>query len=184
MAIDFVKLSKAVSHALRHEPWFYGLELDPEGWAPVDELLAALADTDPAWCELSRADLARMIETSTKARHELRENRIRARYGHSTPGRIPKSPEAPPEFLYHGTSPLRIAAIRRDGLQPMTRQYVHLAASHEIALVVGRRKAPGPVVIEVLSARAWQEGVPFYRGNDVTWLADSVPPGFLKLQAL
>ncbi|WP_196776849.1 RNA 2'-phosphotransferase [Haloechinothrix halophila] len=36
------KLSKVVSYALRHAPWLYELELDAEGWAPVDQLLDAL----------------------------------------------------------------------------------------------------------------------------------------------
>jgi putative RNA 2'-phosphotransferase len=28
---DWTELNKAVSHALRHEPWLYKLELDDEG---------------------------------------------------------------------------------------------------------------------------------------------------------
>lgn len=39
---DLPKLSRAVSHALRHEPWLYELELDGEGWTSVDDLLQAL----------------------------------------------------------------------------------------------------------------------------------------------
>jgi hypothetical protein len=35
-------LSRAVSHALRHEPWLYELELDAEGWASVKSVLIAL----------------------------------------------------------------------------------------------------------------------------------------------
>jgi putative RNA 2'-phosphotransferase len=34
--------SRVVSHALRHEPWLYELELDDAGWVSVDELLAAV----------------------------------------------------------------------------------------------------------------------------------------------
>ena len=30
--IDPVALSRVVSHALRHEPWLYELELDEDGW--------------------------------------------------------------------------------------------------------------------------------------------------------
>ena len=33
-AIDHRELSKTISHALRHEPWLYELELDDEGWTP------------------------------------------------------------------------------------------------------------------------------------------------------
>lgn len=42
MSLSDVDLSRAVSHALRHEPWLYELELDDEGWVPVDQVLAAV----------------------------------------------------------------------------------------------------------------------------------------------
>jgi putative RNA 2'-phosphotransferase len=42
MAKSYDNLSRAVSHALRHEPWIYELELDQEGWADVGALLTAL----------------------------------------------------------------------------------------------------------------------------------------------
>jgi len=40
--MDYKRLSKTISHALRHRPEIYGLELDAEGWTPVEDLLAAL----------------------------------------------------------------------------------------------------------------------------------------------
>jgi|SRR5580692_6541479 putative RNA 2'-phosphotransferase len=180
MAIDRVKLSKTVSHALRHEPWLYGLELDAEGWVDADELLSALAAADPAWAELQLADLSLMIGSSAKSRHELRGSRIRALYGHSTPERIVKQPEPPPARLFHGTSPLRLPAIQQLGLQAMARQYVHLAVTPQLAREVGRRKHPNPVILRVISDRAAHAGIPFYPGNDETWLADSIPPEFLE----
>ncbi len=42
VAKDLNNLSRAASHALRHEPWLYELELDEEGWADVLPLLTAL----------------------------------------------------------------------------------------------------------------------------------------------
>jgi len=45
---DWSELSKAVSHALRHEPWLYEPELDDEGWTPVDALVEALSQ-EPRW---------------------------------------------------------------------------------------------------------------------------------------
>ena len=50
-------------------------------------------------------DLKIMIEKSEKKRHELKENKIRALYGHSIPMKIVKEEGVPPKFLYHGTSP-------------------------------------------------------------------------------
>jgi putative RNA 2'-phosphotransferase len=40
--MDFSKLSKEVSYALRHAPWEYEIELDNEGWVSVEQLLMAL----------------------------------------------------------------------------------------------------------------------------------------------
>ena len=36
------ELSRVLSHALRHDPGRYGLELDPEGWVGLGEVVAAL----------------------------------------------------------------------------------------------------------------------------------------------
>ena len=35
MVKDLTQISRVVSHALRHEPWLYELELDAEGWTEV-----------------------------------------------------------------------------------------------------------------------------------------------------
>lgn len=49
MTLSDVDLSRAVSHALRHEPWLYELELDEEGWAPIDQLLDAPREKGGGW---------------------------------------------------------------------------------------------------------------------------------------
>lgn len=32
ITVDYIKLSKELSYALRHAPWEYELELDANGW--------------------------------------------------------------------------------------------------------------------------------------------------------
>ena len=77
MAKSLDNLSRAVSHALRHEPWLYELELDEQGWADADALLEALRNESVDWQSLSRTDLAEMIRTSSKQRHEIVNGHIR-----------------------------------------------------------------------------------------------------------
>jgi putative RNA 2'-phosphotransferase len=173
-------LSRAVSHALRHEPWLYELELDDEGWVSVDALLEALRKQRPEWASLSERDLCEMIAVSEKKRHELRNRRIRALYGHSTPGKLLKEATEPPVLLYHGTSPEVAAIIKTDGLRPMGRQYVHLSADLDTAERVGNRKSRTPVIFIIEAKRAHDEGIAFYRGNASVWLADYIPAGFMK----
>jgi putative RNA 2'-phosphotransferase len=176
----YTDVSRTISHALRHEPWLYELELDDAGWVPVEALLAALRAEKPAWADLGEADLARMMAEADKQRYEMRDGKFRALYGHSAPQKLSKEPAAPPAILFHGTAPKTVALIRKDGLRPMARQYVHLSLDTATAAQVGRRKAKDPVILRVRAGEAHGEGVRFYRGNDLVWLADTVPAEFIE----
>jgi putative RNA 2'-phosphotransferase len=173
------ELSRAVSHALRHEPWVYELELDEQGWVSVGSLVAALRE-GRGWSDLTADDVAAMVATSSKQRHEIDGDRIRAIYGHSIPARIVRTPAGPPPLLYHGTSPEAAAAILVDGLRPMARQYVHLSVDRAMARSVGSRKASEPTLLVVRADDAARNGVAFYTGNDKVWLADEVPAEFIS----
>jgi putative RNA 2'-phosphotransferase len=175
----YTDLSRAISHALRHEPWLYELELDDAGWVQVDDLLVALRAEKRAWRGLSEADLLPMMAQADKQRYEMRGGRIRALYGHSTPQKLSKEPAEPPAILFHGTSPKTVALIRKDGLRPMGRQYVHLSVDNATAAQVGCRKAKDPVILRIRAGAAHVAGVRFYRGNDLVWLADVVAPAFV-----
>jgi putative RNA 2'-phosphotransferase len=172
-----------VSHALRHEPWLYELELDDEGWASVQDVLSALGVERPEWSALTEADLARMIAASSRRRHEISGGRIRALYGHSLPGRLRKTPAVPPDLLYHGTAPASVPKIKLSGLLPMGRQYVHLSVDAATAAEIGRRKAAQPAILRVLAANAHANGLRFYEGNEKVWLADRVPAEFIALHS-
>jgi len=176
---DLTALSRAVAHALRHEPWLYELELDHEGWTTTHALLAALRSQRAAWAALCEQDFADMIRLSSKQRYEMADGRIRALYGHSLPGRLSKTPAEPPTLLFHGTSPALETPIRQDGLLPMGRQYVHLSSDRDTATEVGRRKSAKPIILAVRAADAWADGIAFYVGNAKVWLADRVPPKFI-----
>jgi putative RNA 2'-phosphotransferase len=174
-----VSLSRVVSHALRHEPWLYELELDEAGWVPVVALLEVVRGLGPAWEHTDRDDLVRMVASSSKRRHEIDGDRIRALYGHSVPGRIVKVKARPPTVLFHGTSPRAWESIRMRGLVPMGRQYVHLSTDVATAVEVGRRKSSTPVVLQVRAVEAHGQGTCFFRGNEMVWLAEAVSAEFL-----
>jgi putative RNA 2'-phosphotransferase len=175
-------LSRVVSHALRHEPWVYELELDEQGWVPITELVESL-QVEPGWGALTVADVEAMVAGASKERHEVQNGRIRALYGHSMPGRIQRVAGEPPHSLFHGTSPAAAEAILVDGLLPMGRQFVHLSVDRGMAVAVGARKAEAPVVLRVDARAAVNAGVRFYAGNEKVWLADLVPSNFISEDA-
>lgn len=173
-------LSRTIAHALRHEPRLYGLELDSEGWVQLKVLLSALRSQRSEWCQLTSRDILRVIDTPEKQRFELRSGRIRALYGHSTPERMLRAPAKPPTVLYHGTSPETAKLIVNQGLKPMGRQFVHLSVDRKTAMTVGRRKSSEPVVFVVAAAEAHASGIVFYAANEQVWLAESIPPEYLR----
>lgn len=175
MDYDRKRLSKTLAHALRHAPDEYGIELDERGWADVRRLLEALADRRRAWEGLSRRDLRRLIRRSDKDRFELEGDRIRARYGHSVPGKVDRPRRRPPETLYHGTTPDAARSILESGLQPRGRQYVHLSPDVPSAREVGHRRTERPTILRVNARQAHDAGLSFYRGGSDVWLADRVP---------
>jgi putative RNA 2'-phosphotransferase len=175
-------LSKAVAHALRHQPDRYGLQLDEQGWASVGDLLEGLTRRRSAWRKLRRDDLVAMIEASDKRRYEIAGDRIRALYGHSVPGRIARPRSQPPELLFHGTDPAVLSAILAEGLRSMSRQYVHLSVDVQTAQVVGRRRSGAPVILEVAAGEAVREGVGFWQANDDVWLVESIPPAYVRVR--
>ena len=176
------RLSRILSHALRHEPWIYELELDAEGWAPLNSVMSAISKEFPEISDLSDTSVCEMIEESSKRRHEVKDGRIRALYGHSLPGRLKRSIATPPRLLYHGTSHSALAGIRLSGLLPMGRQYVHLSVDEPTALQVARRKSDRALILQISASDAHLKGIPFYEGNEKVWLADLVPAEFIFFQ--
>ena len=179
--MDYLKLSKEVSYALRHAPWEYELELDEEGFVPIEQLLSSLNETGHYERPLTADDLREMIKAGEKVRHEIVGDKIRALYGHSVPMHIQKQEATPPDFLYHGTTHKALSKILESGLKPMSRQYVHLSVDVEIATTVGKRRDDEPVILIVDAKKAHEDGVKFYIGNDKVWLADQVGPQYLKI---
>jgi putative RNA 2'-phosphotransferase len=175
-----ITLSKQLSHALRHEPEYYGLELDKEGWVSLHLLIDAFQKTYPKkWGALTIADIEQAVESGSKKRHELLEGRIRAYYGHSTENKLIKQVCQPPDFLFHGTARNIVAIVLKQGLLPMRRQYVHLSTDKETAVLVGKRKDTNPEILRISAAEAYQQGVKFYLGNESIWLADNVPAKYI-----
>lgn len=179
--MDYKKLSKEISYALRHAPWEYELELDNDGFVPVEQLINAINESGNYDRPITISDLEYIIENSDKKRHEIQGDNIRALYGHSIPMHISKDIVVPPKVLYHGTTHKAAGSILGDGLKPMSRQYVHLSVDTATAVQVGKRRDNSPVILVIDALNAYDEGVNFYKGNDKVVLADYIPARYLKI---
>jgi putative RNA 2'-phosphotransferase len=170
------RLSRLVALVLRHRPEEVGLSLDASGFVAIDALASALA-TQPGWEALTVDDLAALAQADGR-RYEVRDGRIRARYGHTVTIE-PGEPALPPEWLYHGCAQATASGMRVPGLKPQDRQHVHLSTTPRAALEVGRRHASDAVVVVVFARRAEAAGVAFWRAGTALYLTLGVPSEFL-----
>src|SRR5262249_1293886 len=118
-----IGVSKYLSKYLRHSPDELGLTLQPGGWVPVDDLLAAAGDHG---FPISYDELVECGETSDKRRFSFDEtcDLIRANQGHSAPVDLQLEERQPPEILYHGTVERFLPAILIEGLNKGRRHHV------------------------------------------------------------
>lgn len=171
------QLSKFLSGALRHFPDDAGLDLDAAGWTEFERLVDR---TRAKYDWLPEGAVAAVVRTDPKGRFERDGDRVRAAYGHSVAVDLAADDTPVPDVLYHGTAPDALPAIREEGLQPMSRQHVHLSGSVDAARAVGQRHAADPVVLHVDAAAMQRDGREITKRGRSVYTTDHVPPRFLS----
>ncbi|PCE33418.1 RNA 2'-phosphotransferase [Burkholderia ubonensis] len=170
---------KYLSYILRHAPQAIGLQLDPEGWADLNALIAGASRDGRA---LDPATIHAVVASNDKKRFALSDDgrRIRAVQGHSTPAVQRQYPERrPPDLLYHGTATRFLESIREQGLKAGARHHVHLSQDVTTAIAVGKRYGK-PVVLAIDAQRMHARGFRFFVAENGVWLTDAVPAEFLS----
>lgn len=182
-----LKLSKLLSGLLRHFPEVIGLELDKNGFTKqtIDELVYLIKTrwkNKELYQWLRSEHVYAVVALDPKGRFEIRNNRIRARYGHSIKVEIAynEAKDLPPK-LYHGTSPEALKSILREGLKPMKRLKVHLTSSLEDAYHNALRKTKFPVILEIDTKSLMKEGIKVYKAGKNVYVVDYVPPQVIKV---
>lgn len=170
-------IGRKLAFLLRHsqDPLYISLD---GGWAQVSVITKAL--------NISRAQLDEIVATDNKQRYMYDEHkqRIRACQGHSIPGVVVdmEQPE-PPEYLYHGTATRFLDVIMKEGLKPMSRQWVHLSKDVETAHNVGSRHGT-PIILRFAAQRFVADGYQLYRSLNGVWQAKEVPAQYLEIYTM
>lgn len=179
MKQDLTKLSRFLCLILRHKPEAVGITLDEHGWADVDALMQGVNQSGTY--RLDRALLEQIVREDDKQRYSFSEDgtRIRANQGHSVPVDVELTEAEPPELLYHGTAERFAERIREEGLQPISRLYVHLSKDKATAAKVGTRHGKLHIFV-VHAGEMARQGYPFLLSANGVWLTKYVHPEFLE----
>lgn len=161
---------KYLAKLLRHSPELIGSSIDKNGWMKTKDLISS--------GKFTIEELEEIVKSDQKGRYELSLDklRIRALQGHSIPNINADLEEIiPPDILYHGTSYNNLEKIFTSGeIKSMSRDYIHLSADKETALMVGSRHGK-PCYIEIDSKGMRKDGIKFWISkNDVYLCKDSI----------
>lgn len=172
------RLSRFLSLILRHHPEAANITVDEHGWADVKDLIRGVNDTGR---KLDRALLEEIVRTDQKGRYSFNEDKtlIRANQGHSILVDVELEKKVPPDILYHGTATRFLGSIRKEGLKPMGRLYVHLSKEEETAKKVGERHGI-PVVLKIDAKKMHENGEVFYLSSNGVWLVKSVAACYIN----
>ena len=174
------RFSRWMAYVLRHNPERFGLQPDRHGYVDLEAFLQVAQRRYPGQPFQQLRDL---VHTSSPARFEITEARLRARYGHTISAEPVGQPVEPPPALYFGTDTAHAANVLTDGLHAVDRKILHLSATVEDALGIARRKTVQPTVLCILAQEAHRAGSLFYREGSV-YLVSQIPAPFLRAEPI
>ncbi len=174
-----IMLSKLMSGLLRHFPWEANLRLDEAGWISIDELVRGIREKwrrRDLYQWVTREHIIAVALLDPKGRFEVKDNKIRARYGHSIRVKMRYVHDDKVRVLYHGTRSDVVERILSEGIKPMKRQWVHLSLDMIDACETGRRHGEPPVVLIVNTDCLRKNNIYVYRASKSVYVVKYVPP--------
>ncbi|KJZ78936.1 hypothetical protein HIM_01709 [Hirsutella minnesotensis 3608] len=183
-----VQVSKALSRLLRHQADSAGIQLDEEGYAPLDKVLA--------WgplrsLKVSIAEVQSLVAANDKQRFSLKPSKgsdpnssaasdspsdylIRANQGHSI--KLESEALLEPITLAAGNVPARVlhgtyfafwpAIVASGGLKPMGRNHVHCSTGTPEEGVVSGMRRDAELLVEVDVEKSLGEGLRWWRSDN------------------
>lgn len=188
-----IKLSKRLSHALRHGADELGISISPDGYVSIKELMRA-----KSFRGTSFSDIIDVVNNCPKKRFEIKTDPdgmifVRATQGHTlrhvqSDALLEKlSDSSVSRYCVHGTYGNCVHLIRTGGLNRMARNHVHLSEQGPggIGSVVSGMRGSCDTVITVDVHAAMVAGITFFRSTNGVVLTEglgntgAIPPEFI-----
>jgi len=170
------RLGRFISGILRHFPDRLNLEMDENGWVDFNSIVK-IVSRKYRWA--NQWLIMAIVGSDQKNRYELKEGKMRARYGHSVRVKLNDYPLSEEEVLYYGTGEEEAHRIMEIGLKPVNQTFVHLSTTAEKSEKVARFRTDNPVILEIDAKSARENGLRLIKANDYIVLTETVPPEFI-----
>ena len=174
------RVSRFLSGLLRHFPDEHGVRVYSNGWMKR-EVVVSVCEDNYSWFESRHIEY--IVENDSKGRYELTDDGewIRALSGHSISVSIETEDDGDiPNTIFHGTPIRNVDSILQDGLQPMSREKVHLSRDSETAREVGERHAASGEQVVVFSVEVSCLNETVHEPQDGLFVVSKVEPDCLQ----
>jgi putative RNA 2'-phosphotransferase len=173
--IRVTDLSRFLIYILAHRPDEFGLVPDQNGFFTLKELLWALHE-ESGWGYVREGHIREVLIGKDRALFVWEEDRIRAVEKRWHPD-LQTPSEDTPKILFIAIRRKAHFHVMEKGL--LSDRPLVLSPDRNMALRIGRRRDPKPIMLEVMTGPARQQGVSFYAFGDL-YLAREIPRGFIS----
>ena len=174
-------LAKTIAYIACQAPAEYGLFWDPDGTMPWKELFWAMQE-DSSLRFVRDSIIRELAYLGLELPFVLEGDLLRLQ-----PARkdlvYPLAAEVP-ERLYFACRHKQYASLRERGIARSRRPLVPICARKELALRLGRRRDPEPLLIEILAAKAVSEGELIRWAGAELYLVEAIPVRYLLFPLL
>ncbi len=174
------RLSRTLAGVLRHFPERFDLQVDRQGFVDLRGFVNAIQRKQRRYHWLRTHHIIAIIETDDKGRYEVRDGMIRATYAHSFEVELDADSIGTPEKLYYPITAEEVDIVLEVGLKPSDRKKVHLSKTVGDAVNAGRVRTESPIILEVDSNAAAEDGIVIQKAGKTVYLTNDVPPQYLK----
>lgn len=173
-------IARILAGILRHFPERYGIKVDPKGWVPIATLVQVIRANHRQYPWLKPHHIIALASTDPKGRYEIRDEQIRATYGHTVEVDLDLPTDDVPDLLFYPVTRDEAAIVMEIGLKPTDRKKVHLSRTAEDAFNAGKVRTQEPVILQVDTKRARTDGLVILRAGKTVFLVDHVPPAVIS----
>lgn len=173
-------MARIVAGILRHFPERYGVSVDPQGWVEVSRLTGTIRSQHRNYPWLKNHHILALAMTDPKGRYEIREDKIRATYGHTVDVELDLPTDGIPPELYYPVTVDEVDLVMEAGLKPTDRKMVHLSLTAQDAFNAGHMRSGDLVILAIDTEKAVGEGHVVRRAGKTVFLVDAVPSDVLS----
>ncbi len=174
-------LGRILAGILRHFPEKFKLEMNSQGWVIINDLIQAIRRRVSQFHWLRPHHILALVETDPKGRYDIRDNVIRATYGHSIDVDLDLPTDDIPDKLYYPTTNEEVELLIETGLKPSDRKRVHLSLTSEDATNAGKFRVPNPIILEIDAKGSIEAGNTIKHAGITVFTTVEISPEFIRI---